>query len=82
MDIKRFYRAFKKTIFTVAVIHYTFLLIYAVTTGHIMSLSIARILELKLFFKNIEYTPATAFISLLPVLGLLAFHYYDLRERK
>ena len=67
--------AVKETIFIIAVIHIAMLAIYAVWSRDFSYLNMAGIIDLKLFFPQVEYNFTAAVIGAVPVLALIAFLY-------
>lgn len=75
MDFKRLIIAIKKTILAFAILHLILLLLYSVSTGQYVYLNLASILDLQLFFKNLQYTRVVGLMSFIPVLIVIWINY-------
>ncbi len=75
MDFKRLIIAIKKTVLAFAILHLILLLLYSVSTGQYVYLNLASILDLQLFFKNLQYTRVVGLMSFIPVLIVIWINY-------
>lgn len=82
MTFKVFMNALKETIFNIAVLHLVLLAVYVGISGDFSFFSMASILDMKLFFPDVDYGSTTlALMGLLPVLMLWGFHYFRLLRK-
>lgn len=82
MGFKIFMKALKETIFNIAVIHLVLLAVYVAMSRDFSFFSMASILDMKLFFPEIDYGSLNlALIGLVPVLVLWGFHYFRLARK-
>ncbi len=82
MNSKRFWLAIKETIFIIALIHIILLVIYAVLSGNFVYLNVANILDIQLFFRQLEYTPLVGLIGWIFVVALFVWNYFRLQKRR
>ena len=59
----------------IALVHFALLLVYAFATRNFVYLNIANVLDLQLFFPQLEYSLAVGLIGFVPVLFLLWWNY-------
>ena len=76
MTRKRFFYALEKTIFYGACIHLLLLLFHALRTGKFVYIDMADILDLKLLFPNLTYTPLVTALATLPIIAIFAYHFF------
>lgn len=76
---KRLWMAAKETIFIIAFIHIILLALYALWSGNFVYLNIADILDLKLFFTQLEYTPLVGLLGGIFVAALFVWNYFRLK---
>ncbi len=70
------------TVLCMALLHLAILFFYAVSHQQWTYLNIADILDLKLIFPALEYTPTVTVICTLPVILLMAVIYHKLNKQK
>lgn len=72
---KRLINALGRTVLVIALLHIALLVIYAFATGNFVYLNLANILDLQLFFPQIEYSLTVGLIGLIPLAILIWWNY-------
>lgn len=76
MDLRKIINSVKNTVLLIAALHLILLTIYTVSSGNFVYFNLANILDLKLFFPNLQYDSTTGLIGFITVLVLILINYF------